>query len=298
MQAEGAESKDLSLAEKKSSASKQDSSAEEEAAKQLPDPSHTISDSVSADADNLLAPTTPAQSSEVAAKSRSPSISPQPTLQLQTSMPQGQQEPDLPRLGFPAARAAEHAAQEEEPGQEPWQEVRASRRKPVSQASPFAGSQKAQKQSRQSYDQGDAAASPQHPRTVQPAAQHTEQAPIKSEKAGKVPQPKVGHVASGQLPDRLSALSISQSKQPSQPSSIGSLKISCLRSSPSSMQNEPSQASAAKSLSDQHWMAPQQVQDPALSSGCSSHAQAHTLTQTHFYTSHIFNSCCDYFKQL
>ena len=261
-------------------------------------PSHTISDPVSADADNLLAPTTPAQSSEVAAKSRSPSISPQPTLQLQTSMPQGQQEPDLPRLGFPAARAAEHAAQEEEPGQEPWQEVRASRRKPVSQASPFAGSQKAQKQSRQSYDQGDAAASPPRPRTVQPAAQHTEQAPIKSEKAGKVPQPKVGHVASGQLPDRLSALSISQSKQPSQPSSIGSLKISCLRSSPSSMQNEPSQASAAKSLSDQHWMAPQQVQDPALSSGCSSHAQAHTLTQTHFYTSHIFNSCCDYFKQL
>ena len=215
MQAAGTDCKDLSPAENTGSASKQEGS-EAETAKQPPGASQTSADPVPDVSDSLLGPTTPAQSSEPAATSTSPSLSPQPTLQLGTGMPQGQQEADLPGLASPAARAAEAAAREEEPGQEPWQEVRASRRKPVSQGASSAGSREAQKQSRHSCSQEDAAVSPLRLRAVKTAAQNAEQAPLKLEKAAELPQPQAGHAASKQLLDRLSALSISQSQQPSQ----------------------------------------------------------------------------------
>ena len=107
------DSKELGPAETLSRASKQEASAVARAAEQALE-ARPASVSDSAEPDGLSDPKAPAESSEATASSNSFSLSPQPSLQLHTSMPPEQQQSlDPPSRLAPAAQAPAPAAQEE-----------------------------------------------------------------------------------------------------------------------------------------------------------------------------------------
>ena len=95
MQGKGTDSKGASLAGRKGSSSKPAWSAEAQGAEQPPGAGNMISNSGSAAPETLLAPTPSARSSEVAASSRSSSLSPQPALHRHSGVSHGQLAPDL-----------------------------------------------------------------------------------------------------------------------------------------------------------------------------------------------------------
>ncbi len=64
--------------------------------------------------EGLPAPKVPAQASEAADSSRSPSVSPQPSLLLQTGVSQEQQGQDLPSWAAPAAQVVGPAPMSEQ----------------------------------------------------------------------------------------------------------------------------------------------------------------------------------------
>ena len=125
-----------------------------------------------------------ASSKEDADSNRSSSLSPAPSLQVQPGTSHGHQEPILP--GWAALSAQE---------EEPWQEVKAPRRKPVSQqASSNASAHKARKQRRGAPDAAAPASATAFPREPQIATQHAEQPLPGNHKAMMHPYAPAGHV--------------------------------------------------------------------------------------------------------
>ncbi|CAL5227133.1 g10044 [Coccomyxa viridis] len=126
----GVGSSDVDLGEGLESASKQqEHSAGAKAVEQPP-----VADLISSGPDlaapeGLPAPKVPAQASEAADSSRSPSVSPQPSLLLQTGVSQEQQGQDLPSWAAPAAQVVGPAPMSEQqqsgaaPDEGPWQEA-------------------------------------------------------------------------------------------------------------------------------------------------------------------------------
>ena len=160
LQAEVQDSKAPDSVECKASVLKQGSSAEAQAYQQPREAAQHISGAVSAGPESLPAPEASAASIEAAARSRSSALSPQASLHVHAGLPHEQQERDLPSMPAPAAQPIESAAQD----QGPWQEVRSSRRKPVSQqAPPTPGARMAPKQSGGAPDQDKSASAPQQP---------------------------------------------------------------------------------------------------------------------------------------
>ena len=152
--------------------------------------------------------------SEDATDSRGSSLSPQPSLQLHPAASPGHQEPMLPSS----------AAQEEEP----WQEVKTSRRKPVSQhVASKASARKARKQHRRA-----------------PGGLALATATLRATELQRVdtavarPHAPAGAVAAEQLPHWLSVLSVNQCQQPSQRERLDSLQTFQPQAPPSRTQHE------------------------------------------------------------
>ena len=213
-------------------------------------------------------------SSQAAASSRSLSLSPQPSLQLHTGMSHAQQVPDLPSRAAPAAQTSDPAAREEEP----WQEVRTSRRKSPSQHAASKGvSRRAPKQGRSKSHQKSPALSASRSRELQPAAQIVEQAALSSNRAAMPAHGASGHAAVDQLPHWLSALSLSDSQQPSQHGGLDPLKSPPPQALPTSMQQEPSPATSSATPPDEAHAALQQRPVPRLRSETPSHEEVRLL---------------------
>ncbi|CAL5223082.1 g5541 [Coccomyxa viridis] len=171
-EAAGSESMVPGTAEGGSSAANMELPADVQPTEQAPGAGQISSEALSAAPDNPHSPKTPARSSEASASSRSSSVSPQPSLQLHVDMSHGQLDPYLPGPAAPAAQAAGPATEDEEP----WQEVKASRRKPASQqAASKASMSKAPKQGRDAPNWQTSAASQSPSRDLQAAALHAEQ---------------------------------------------------------------------------------------------------------------------------
>ena len=169
--------------------------------------------------EGLPAPKVPAQASEAADSSRSPSVSPQPSLLLQTGVSQEQQGQDLPSWAAPAAQVVGPAPMSEQqqsgaaPDEGPWQEVRASRRKPASQhAAPKASARQAKKHGRGAHHQENSSLSQSCVGQLTLPAQHAIGAPQGPEKAPGPPQAQSMHaaVAHSPYPWPVSARSASQ----------------------------------------------------------------------------------------
>ncbi|CAL5223080.1 g5539 [Coccomyxa viridis] len=252
------EGKQLAPAEGPSTAPEQERSAETQAAVQT----DMVNDFSSAAPESSPAPSTPAQSSEAAASSRSSSVSPQPSLQLHADMSHGQLDADLPRSAAPAAHTPSPAAQEEEP----WQEVRASRRKPVSQQ-PAPKASTSPKQARDMLDQQSPAASQSRPREFKAAALQAEQASPSFDKPIAPLNPKPLHKAPEQLPVILSA-SARSNPQPStrlnSQTYVPPFRRSC--DNPICAQNQPLQATSNNAKSEQTSAAFRQAQHPGMHS--------------------------------
>ena len=202
----------------------------------------------------------PIDFSEEAASNSSSSARPQPSLHLRTGASHGQLDPDLdldlPAPDGPAAQGAEPAAQKEEP----WQEVRKSRRKPVrQQAASKTSGRRAQKQGRSAPDQEAPAVSAQH----LTAAQHTELAHLKSESSGVITHAQPGHLAAEELP----AISENFPQQQSTHSGPKYLQPSGSQAIPSSMQKKPLPITPVSISPDEPGVAPQQMPHPGLCFG-------------------------------
>ncbi|CAL5223071.1 g5529 [Coccomyxa viridis] len=267
-EAEETGSMDPGPAEGISSKAKLEDSAETPTAEQTPEAGHMISDPVCDDTNIPLAPQEPARSSEATASSRSSSLSPQPSLQLHNGMSHGQLDPDLPGLGA-LAQAADSAAQEEQP----WQEVRTSRRKPVSQeAASKVGSCKTPKQGRGSpIGRAPTLASPE----CQTAMQESKEALLEPEKAAKVhlhTQPQ--HVAAEQLPHWLPALAGNKPQKPSQ--HAGLAPPQSIRPQPLPSKYETVQPGSSSSDPDEACMGFKDMPHPGFSSGTPSPEQSPT----------------------
>ena len=159
---------------------------EEQAARQLPEASHTLSEAPSAAPESLSAPNTPAQSQEAAASRGGFSLSPQPSQQLQIGMPHEQQEQEGLKQTAPAAQASAPAAREENQ----WQQVRSSQRKVGSQrAARLPSACKAPKQSRRVPNQDS-------PPLLLPQLQKADQPHREAQQdLQERPQPGLGHEA-------------------------------------------------------------------------------------------------------
>ena len=252
-----AESKDASLAAgDTSSSSEQEHSAEAPAAERPPEAIQYMSYPMSAAPDGPLTTTSPIHLSGEAASSSSFSARPQPSLHLRTGASHGQLDPDLPSMDAPAAQGADSAAQKEEP----WQEVRKSRRKPVrQQAASKTSGRRAQKQGRSAPDQESPAASAQH----LTAAQHTDMAHLKSKSSGVISHAQPGHVAAEVLP----AITENIPPQQSTHSAPKYLQPSGSQATPSSMQQKPLPATPVSISQDEPCIAPQQMPHPGLCFG-------------------------------
>ena len=240
-------------AESVHSASKEEQSAESQAAERSPE----------TDQDRMVAapvsPSTPREGSdsrEVAASSRSSSLSSQPSMQQHNGMAMQQSELNPPVLAAPAAQASALAAQEEEP----WQEVRTSRRRPVRQREP-------PKQSRSAPDQEAPAQSESRRRSLQAAAQPAEQASESFDRTVVPPHAQVGHGSAEQLPDWLAAISGRQPQRSPQQNGLDTPQPS--RSDAYSFRSQPedSQALPESIAPDEPSMAAQQMPGTGLQLG-------------------------------
>ena len=193
MQVEATGSKELDLAEDMGSASKQEQPAEAEPAKQPATADQITSDSVHSVPESLPAQSAPARFSEVAASSNGFPRSPQPLPDQLSGTTHEQQELLPPAQTTAAAQAPAPAAQEEEP----WQEVRTSRRKLVSQqAASKASTHKARKHGRGAPDLGNPAPSALGPSSFgQAAAQPAGKALLSSDRTVVPPHPEARHEA-------------------------------------------------------------------------------------------------------
>ena len=211
LRAEPAGCKEPALAESMGSASKREHPADRDAATELPVAEKSVAEVVSAAApDSPPSPKTPVPLSEVTASSRASPLSPQPSPQLHSGSSPEQLIANLPSCAAADAQAQDPAVQDGES----WEEVRHSRRKPLSQqAISEASTRKARKPSQGAPNQH--AVSAAHPREIQGIAQ---EAGLTLSKAGTLAEPphaQSGHVAAEQLPQWLSVLSVSQPQQPS-----------------------------------------------------------------------------------
>ena len=277
LQAEDIGSKELGLAEGRGGKSKQERSSGAQDVEQPPVAGQVSSIFEVAAPESLLAPTAPAQSSEVTASSRTSSLRSQPCVPLLDDTPHEQQGRDLPSRAAPAARAAPCAS----PEGEPWQEVRPPRRKPVSQqAASKASTRKAPKHGMGVLPQQLPAPSQPRLRVSQAAAQHAEQAPMNSDKALGTSHTQSGHVAAKQFPHPLPASAGRMPWRPSQHKNHSSLQPPQIQAIPLSMQHEPFQATAdATAYCETHKVLQQRLH-PWPSSKTSSHVQVHMLTWT------------------
>ena len=165
----GTGGKEQGSAEKVGSACKQERLAEAKAAEQPLEAGQATSAPEPAAPVSLPMTGAQAPSSEAAASSDSPSLSPKPVVELHNGMSQAQQGPDLPSPAAPAAQSLPSAAQEGGP----WQEAKASRRKTGSrQAASKAGARKGPGQDRVASDQRTSALSPSPSRAAQVSDQH------------------------------------------------------------------------------------------------------------------------------
>ena len=267
------------------STSKQERPATETNAEQPPDAVH-VSKILSAAPESLPSPRASAPPSKAAASSRSSSLSPQPSQQLHTGMARGQQEQELPLRAAPAAQAG-HASCSAGPSQlspvplnqeeEPWQEVKASRRKPVShQASPRACGPRAQKPDKGAPHRA-VATSPLRPREMQAAAQHTGQAPLNSE---RVPVPFHAHLvhAAAEEPSCcLPALAGSKPQQPPSHKGLDSLQPPQPQAPALSMHHEALQTTSSSVASNEARRTSLEMPHTGLGSGASTHEQVRML---------------------
>ena len=221
----------------------------------------SASEPVSAAPDSPPAQRASSHSSQAAASSRDSSLSPQPSPQLHTGVSHGQLERDLPSRAALAARAPAPAAQEEEP----WQEVRWSRRKPASeQAGTKAGVQRAPKQGRGVPDQDTPALSASHWRDLQAATQQAEQELLTYDMPTVHHHAQSRHVAAEQLPPWLSALTYGQSRQPSWDDGRGSPQSSQPQGTLSAVQHESVRATSSPSFPDEASPALEEMRQPVL----------------------------------
>ncbi|CAL5223081.1 g5540 [Coccomyxa viridis] len=257
------ESKELGPTEDISNALQQERSAEAQAAAQLHEAGHVFNDAESVAPESLPAPSTPAQSSEAAISSRSSSISPQPSWQLQAGMSHGELDPDLPGPAAPAAQAADRAAQEEEP----WQEVKTFRRKPASQqAASKASMSNAPNQGRDVAHWQSPAGPHSCPGDLQAAALQGEQLSMTFDKSIAAPGAESQPTAAKQIPGVVSAspmLAAGSNPQLSARQSshkyVPPFRQAC--DNPIRMQSQPFQVSN-KAKPDQ--AVPQQAQHPGV----------------------------------
>ena len=231
----------------------------------------TASDSLSAEPEDPPSPKTPERSSEASATSRGSSLSPQPSMQLHADVSHWQLGPDLPGPAAQAAQAADPAAHEEEP----WQEVRTSRRKPASQQTASKASMnKAPKQGRDAPNRHTPAASHSPPGELQTAALQAVQAPLIFDKPTAPLNSTSQHKASEKVPGSLSA-SARSNPQPStrQSSQKYMPPLQHSQDNPVRMQHQPFQATSNNAISTKASAAPQQAQHPGLHCGATSCAQ-------------------------
>ena len=275
LQAAGSESIVPGTAEGGSSAANMELPADVQPTEQAPGAGQISSEALSAAPDNPHSPKTPARSSEASASSRSSSVSPQPSLQLHVDMSHGQLDPYLPGPAAPAAQAAGPATEDEEP----WQEVKASRRKPASQqASSKASMSKAPKQGRDAPNWQTSTASQSPSRDLQAAALHAEQVPLTFDKPTAAPSAQSLPVAAKQSPSFVSA-SAGSNPQPStrQNSQKHMPPSHWSRDNPVSTQTQPSQAPSNDAISAKASAAPQQALHSGLHCGASSSSQVRML---------------------
>ncbi|CAL5223091.1 g5552 [Coccomyxa viridis] len=244
-------------------ASKGEQSAEEQAAEWAP---QTDKDIDSPMFPAPVSPSTPRENSdsrEVAASSRSSSLSSHLSLRQHNGMATQQQELSPPILAAPAAQASALAVQEEE---QPWQEVRTSRRRPVRQhAASRAGANEPPRQGRSAPDLEAAAQSASWPRILQAAAQPAEQASMSSDRAVVPPHAQLGQGSAEWLPEWLAAISGSQPQRPPQQNGLDTLQPSGSHdASSSSVQPENSQALPDSTAPDEPCMITQQMPQPGL----------------------------------
>ena len=263
-------STDVDLAEGLESASKQqEQSASAQVVEQPPAADLISSGSESAASESMPAPKLPAQANEAAGSSTSSSVSPQPSLQLQTGVSQEQQNHDLPSPAAPAAQVAgpapmsaqQHSGAEAEEG--PWQEVRTSRRKPASQLAPSkASARQAAKHGRGAHRYQTSAPSQSCLGQLAGPAQQAPQGP-KEALGPREAQPV--RAAAEHSPYSLPASAEKTSQQRSHHEGQSLLQHAQSRASPFSTQHRLFQAETAGTMMHNAHPAPQQVLPPGLS---------------------------------
>ena len=275
MQVEGPGCKDLDLAEGMDSASKQEWSTEAQAAEQPPVAGQISRESESAAPKKPSAPRAPVHLSEAEISSRGFSSSPQPDVSPLDGSPHEQQGWELPSRAAPTAQPATPAS----PEGEPWQEVRAARRKPVSQQAVSKPSMRKASKHRRAVPHP--ALSQPCSREFQAAAQHTEQPSISPEDAVRPPYAQSMHVAAEQLPCLLPSSAGSALDHPDNRSFVQPPQI---QASPLSKQPETFQATAEGSGEREAHTVLKRKARPDLSSATSSYVQVCVSTQTVYFS--------------
>ncbi len=200
-------------------------------------------------------PDVPVHFSKGTGSSRSSSLSPQPSMQLHTGMSHGQHAEEVPWPSW-AAPAAQAPATPPQEG-EPWQEVRKSRRKPVSQQGASKASlRKSLTQGRVSFDQQTPDSSPSPLKEMPAAASHLAQPPLTPGKSGVATPAQRVHAAAEQSPHRAFASAESTPQQQSHHTNSASLQPPRSQAFPFSMQHEPLQRTAGSSPADEPCPAP------------------------------------------
>ena len=232
------------------SAAKQEPVAEAQANQQVPKAGQVINGNMSAVVHDLLALEVPASYNSMTAGSKTPSLSPQPSLQPHIGVSHEQLNTNQPSAAARTAQAPTPPAQKEEP----WQEMKTALRKPVNQqAPPKAGKSKLKKEGRDVADHEGPADTPSPLREVQAAAQDSQQS--SQMMAERAPQSQPVNVAAEQLPPTKG----SAPQQPSEHEGLDSLKSSVSGAIFSRMQHERMQKHADSTPPGQPEMAPQQT---------------------------------------
>ena len=265
-QAEGRESREPDNAEGIDRATKQESADKSQSAELASTAAQSILERMSTPPENVPTATSKAPSSRAAASDGNVSVSPEPLLNLNTGMPHDFQEEGLPWETAPACQASVAAAQEEEP----WQQVKKSQRKAVTQqAASKASARKARKQGKRAPDQDrpDASAS-----NLQRAVQQSMMALPKSEKASAVPP----HAQSTPVPGKDSAhwpaLTRGKPQQPSQHDQ-GFQQLPGSQARPSSRQHDPLQTLTSSVATEEAHVATQRTPSSDNYPGSSLHEQ-------------------------
>ena len=207
---------------------------------------------------------------EVAASSRSSSLSPQPSAHPHNATSEGQQAFDFASWPALGAQAQIHPAQEEQA----MQNASRSLRKPLSQqAASESYVSKARKQDRDMPDQTTPAQSPSRQRNVQVPAQHAEQGLLIPHQPILPPNAQPTDAVAEQLQHRLSVMTRNMPQQPSQQGFTDS-QLSCgPETCNSSVQYEAVQKTPGVDAVDQEFAALQQMLRLRSSSEASSHTQ-------------------------